>query len=124
MPFFCANVCYRLLLIHYINVSVTNPTRSGNWLNIDLACSSKVPRISVRLCIMALPSMICAALDSQLIVGSMCASKKCIRLDLSVRWSCQRLIAVYKGNSFSSARYLQAGIFSCLLRENALHVTS
>ena len=44
----------------------------------------KVTGIAVKLCSMEVPSMICAALDGRSIDDSMCDSKKCRSLDLSV----------------------------------------
>ena len=41
-------------------------------------------KIAIKLCSMPLPSMIYASLDGRSIVGSMCDSKKCRSLDLSV----------------------------------------
>ena len=77
---------YRLLLKHWIYVSVTKPTCSafGDWLNIDSACFSKVTGIAVKPCSMTLSSMICAALNGRSIVGSNCDSKNCRYFDLSV----------------------------------------
>ena len=40
--------------------------------------------IDVKLCSMTLPLMICAALDVKSIVGSICDSKKCRSLEMSV----------------------------------------
>ena len=73
-------------VIHCIYVSVTKPTCSalGDWLNTDSFCSTKVTRIDVKLCSMALSSMLCAPLDGRSIVSSICNSKKCRSLDVSV----------------------------------------
>ena len=72
-----------MLLIHSIYVSVTKLTCSAfcAWLITDSACSSKVTGIAVKLCSKTLLLMICAALDDQSIVGSMCDSKKSRNLD-------------------------------------------
>ena len=75
---------YNQLLIHCIYESVIKPTfpAFGDRLNTDSACSSNVTGIAVKLSSMALPSMICAALDGWSIDGSLCDSKKCRSLDL------------------------------------------
>ena len=75
---------YRLLLIHCIYVSVTKPTcpASSVWLKIGSIRSLKVTGKAIMLCSMALPSKLCAALQGQSNVGSMCDCSPCRSLDL------------------------------------------
>ena len=77
---------YRLLLIHCINVLVTEPTcpAFSAWLNTGSVRSLKVTGKAIMLCSMALPSKLCAALHGQSNVGSMRDCKPCRSLDLSV----------------------------------------
>ena len=42
----------------YVSVMKSTRLAFGNWLETDSASSSKVSRIAVKLCRMALPSMI------------------------------------------------------------------
>ena len=62
---------YRLLLIHCIYVSVTQPTYHAlsAWLNTDSIRSLKVTGKAIMLCSKALPSKLCAALHGQCNVG-------------------------------------------------------
>ena len=77
---------YRLLLIHCIYVLVTKPTcpAFSAWLNTGSVRSFKVTGKARKLCSMALPSKLCAALHGQSSVGSMCDCKTCRSFDLSV----------------------------------------
>ena len=77
---------YRLLLIHCINVSVTKPTcpAFSTWLNTDATRALKVTGKAIMLCSMTLPSKLCAVLQGQSNVGSMCYCKPCRSLDLSL----------------------------------------
>ena len=77
---------YRLLLLHWIYVSVTKPTclAFSAWLNTGSIRSLKVTGKAIMLCSMTFPSKVCAALHSQSNFGSMCYCKPCKSLDLSV----------------------------------------
>ena len=77
---------YRLLLIHWIYVSVTKSTcpAFSVWLNTDSIRSLNVTGKVIMLCSMALPSKLCAALHGQSNVCSMCDCNPCRSLDLSV----------------------------------------
>ena len=79
-------ILYRLLLLHCIYVSVTKPTcpASSTWLNTGSIRPLKETGKAIMLCSMALPSKLCAALHGQSNVGSICDSKPCRSLDLSV----------------------------------------
>ena len=76
---------YRLLLIHCIYVLVTKPTclAFSAWLNTGSIRLLKVTGKAIMLCSMALPSKLCAALQGQSNVGSMCDCKPCRSLYLS-----------------------------------------
>ena len=77
---------YRLLLIHYIYVSVTKPTclAFSACLNTGSSRPLKVTGKAIMLGSMALLSKLCAALHGQSNVGSMYDCKPCRNLDLSV----------------------------------------
>ena len=77
---------YRLLLIHCMYVSVTKPTcpAFSAWLNTDATRSLKVTRKAIILCSMTFPSKLCAALQGQSHVCSMCYCKPCRSFDLSL----------------------------------------
>ena len=77
---------YGLLLIHCIYVSVTKQTSPAfsAWLYTGSIRPLKVTGKAIMLCSMALPSKLCAALHAQSNVGSMCDSRPCRSLDLSV----------------------------------------
>ena len=79
-------ILYRLLLIHCKYASVTKPTcpAFSAWLNTGSIRPLKVTGKAIKLCSMALPSKLCAALHGQSNVGSMCDCKPCRSLNLSV----------------------------------------
>ena len=64
-------------------------------------------KTAVTLCIMALPSMIYAAMDGRSIVGSMCDSKKCKSLDLPVFMGIPSGVDSYDGTGTQRERQLQ-----------------
>ena len=76
---------YRLLLIHCIYVSMTKTTcpAFSAWLNTGSFRSLKVTGKAMMLCSMALPSKLCAALNGQSDVGSICDCNPCRS------WTCQ-----------------------------------
>ena len=77
---------YRLLHEHCIHVSVTKPTcpAFNAWLNTGSIRLLEVTGKAIMLRSMALPSKLCAALQGQSNVGSMCDCKPCRILDGSV----------------------------------------
>ena len=77
---------YRLLIIHCIYVSVTNPTcpAFSAWLNTGSIKPLKVTGKAIVVCSMALPSKLCVALHDQFNVVSVCNCKPCRSLDFSV----------------------------------------
>ena len=70
---------YRVLLIHCIYVSVTEPTcpAFSAWLSTGAIRSMKVTGKTIMLCSTALTSMLYAALHGQSNVVSMCDCKPC-----------------------------------------------
>ena len=86
----------RLYTTLYIYISVTKQTCSAfvDWLNTDSACSSKVTGIAVKLCSMAILSMVCAALDGNRLMVPCVIPRNAEVLTCQFWWACNQELTV------------------------------